>query len=394
MILAMVVASTTQAQISEAVKSALSEVPLIDGHNDLPWGIRTKHGGVLSKVDLHADLSNTDPSFHTDIPRLRAGMIGGQFWSVYVPAILPGARAVPAVMEQIDLTKQIIDAYPDTFELALTSEDVRRIHSEGKIASMMGIEGGNAIHNSLGVLRSFYDLGARYITLTHSVNLEWADSATDEPDHNGLTDFGKDIVREMNRIGMLVDLSHVSDDVMRDALEVAAAPVIFSHSSIRAVCDHPRNVPDDVLLKLKENGGVVMITFVGGYIDEEAKAWDDERRSIQDAIRANYPNDILKSMSEIDEWIAAHPAPETVTIAKVADHFDHVRNLIGVDYLGVGGDYDGTRLLPTGMKDVSGYPALFEELHSRGYTKEDLKKIAGENVLRVMKECEDFAAKK
>jgi membrane dipeptidase len=384
-------AGKADSRLAEA-RRLLRKVPLIDGHNDVPWMYR-KLSNDLAAVDFRGDTSRLKPAWATDIPRLRAGGLGAQFWSVYVPPRLPGAEAVQATVEQIDVVHQLCALYPETFELALTAADVERIHRKGRIASLIGMEGGHSINNSLATLRMMYQLGARYMTLTHTKNTDWADAAGDEAQHQGLTPFGEDIVLEMNRLGMLVDLSHVTDDTMRDALRVTKAPVIFSHSSARALCDHPRNVPDDVLRLTAANGGVVMVCFLPGYLTERERdefvAFDAER----ERLRAMFPNDEKSVEREMTAWRRSRPKPPRATLNDVADHVDHIRKVAGIDHIGIGSDYDGfSSLPPEGLEDVSKYPALLAELLRRGYSKADVKKIAGLNVLRVMRDAERVAS--
>ncbi|MCL4787965.1 MAG: dipeptidase [Verrucomicrobia bacterium] len=379
------------AQIAEARK-ILKQVPLIDGHNDVPWMYR-KRSNDLSSVDFRGDTSRLRPAWATDIPRLRAGGVGAQFWSVYVPAKLPGAEAVQATVEQIDVVHQLCALYPDTFELALTAADVERIHRKGKIASLIGMEGGHSINNSPATLRMMYQLGARYMTLTHTKNTDWADAAGDEAEHQGLTTLGEEVVLEMNRLGMLVDLSHVTDDTMRDALRVTKAPVIFSHSSARAVCDHPRNVPDDVLQLTAANGGVVMVCFLPGYVAESERDEFVALSAERERLRALHPEDERAVESAIAAWRRARPKFVRATLSDVADHVDHIRKVAGIDHIGIGSDFDGFGgLPPEGLEDVSKYPALLAELLRRGYSKNDIKRIAGLNVLRVMRAAEKVAA--
>ncbi len=372
----------------ERAKALHAKVPLIDGHNDLPWQIRRK-----ANRDVWAmDLAEPQPDLHTDIPRLREGMVGGQFWSVYVPVSMQGKEATRATLEQIDIVYQMIARYPDTFQLATTADEVEAAFAAGKIASMIGIEGGHSIDSSLGALRMFYRLGVRYMTLTHGRNIPWADSATDTVGVDGLTKFGEEVIREMNRLGMLADLSHVSPAAMRDVLEVTEAPVIFSHSSAFAVCGHVRNVPDDVLMQLAENGGVVMVTFVPGYISEETRLHGvkrNEERARLESIPGSTDESVAEAMAA---WNEANPTPPA-TLAQLADHIDHVRQVIGIDYIGIGGDYDGISTVIVGLEDVSTYPDLTAELIRRGYSDEDIMKILGHNVLRVMREAEAVAAR-
>src|SRR4051794_24914015 len=330
----------------------LRRFPLIDGHNDLPWALRGRADGDANQARF--DLDAPVAGLHTDLPRLAAGHVGAQFWSVYVPAQLAGDGAVAAVLEQIDLARRMIARYPEALGLALTADDVEQVFASGRVASLLGAEGGHAIAGSLGVLRTLYALGVRYLTLTHNANVGWADSATDEPQAGGLTGFGRDVVREMQRIGMLLDLSHVSPDTMRDVLDVAAAPVIFSHSSARALCDSPRNVPDDVLARLTANGGVCMVTFVPGFVSQECASWTAGLKA-EAARRGLDPRDLSQLFSIKDEWTAAHPVPEA-TLTQVADHIDHVRRVAGVEHVGLGGDFDGTEDVTVGLEDVSTYP--------------------------------------
>ncbi len=374
------------------VQKILARTPLIDGHNDLPWQYRARYGNRLSRMDIADDLTQLERPTHTDLARLRQGMLGGQFWSVYIPIDtyggIPGDTA--SVLKQIDVVYRLVERYPDDLEIALTAADVRRVHASGKIASMMGIEGGHAIEDSLAVLRMLYQLGARYMTLTHSDALRWADSATDEPRHGGLTPFGKEVVREMNRLGMLVDLSHVSAEVMHDALNIAEAPVIFSHSSVRTLVAHPRNVPDDVLDRLPENDGVVMVTFFPSYVSEELRQFWLARNIERARLNTLYPYDPTKAAELLRDWQDANPPPNS-TLIQVANHIDYIKDRIGVEYIGLGGDYDGMPPGPRGLEDVRGYPNLFIELLKRGYSDEDIAAIAGENVLRVMEKAEATA---
>jgi len=384
-------ADTGASQIAE-VRKILKQSPLIDGHNDVPWQYH-KNDPDMSKVDLRSDTGQLKPPWATDIPRLRAGGVGGQFWSVYVPAKLPGPEAVQMVVEQIDIVHQMCGRYSDAFELALTGDDVERIHKKGKIASLIGMEGGHSINNSLAVLRMTYKLGARYMTLTHTKNIDWADAAGDEPKVHGLTPFGEDVVREMNHLGMLVDLSHVTDETMRAAIKVSRAPVIFSHSSAWALCKHPRNVPDDVLQMVKANGGVVMICFLPGYLtqaeSEEYVAYDAER----ERLRKVYPNDDSLVESGLKEWKRSRPQVPPATLKDAADHIDHIRKVAGIDHVGIGSDFDGFSGPPQGLEDVSKYPDLLAELLRRGYSKDEIKKVAGQNILRVLRGAERVAAK-
>jgi membrane dipeptidase len=364
----------------------LGRFPLIDGHNDLPWAIRNS----FDKDPVKAGLTKRLPNTHTDIPRLVEGGIGGQFWSVYVPGTLGRDEAVTMVLEQIDIAHRMIAAYPDRFRLALTVGDVESAFADGKIASLLGAEGGHSIGGSLGVLRALYQLGVRYMTLTHNQNTGWADSATDEPDVGGLSDFGREVVREMQRLGMLVDLSHVAPTTMRHALETAEAPVIFSHSSARAVCDHPRNVPDDVLLRLKNNGGVCMVTFVPAFVSPQCAEWLQGLRA-EAARLGGDPNDLSALFDVIQpEYEKDNPEPEA-TLSQVADHIDHMREVAGLEHVGIGGDYDGTPSQPAGLRDVSRYPALFAELLRRGWSESDCAALAGGNLLRAFRDAEAHA---
>jgi membrane dipeptidase len=364
---------------------------LVDGHNDYPWELREKAGRDLEKLDI----AKPQPSLMTDIERLRAGGVGGQFWSVYVPGEMQGQTAVTATLEQVDIVHRMMRRYPETFELALTADDVERIHRKGKIASLIGMEGGHAIDNSLATLRMFHRLGARYMTLTHNKHLPWADCAAEKPVLGGLSPFGEEVVREMNWLGMLVDLSHVSPDTMADALGVAQAPVIFSHSSARAITDVPRNVPDDILQLLPKNGGVVMVTFVPGFVSTRVAKWSAERALFEAASRelekiANPGPDLLKT--RLAEWDKTHPAPRA-TIADVADHIDHIKKIAGIDHIGLGGDFDGITSVVEGLENVSTYPALTAELLRRGYKDDEIKKLLGGNILRVMREAEKVSAR-
>jgi membrane dipeptidase len=333
------------------------------------------------------------PPMVTDIARLRTGGVGGQFWSVYIPATMTNSAGVQAVIEQIDIVHRMVARYPEAFELALTADDVERIHRKGKVASLIGMEGGHSIGNSLAALRMTYKLGARYMTLTHTKNTDWADAAGDVAQHHGLTPFGVEIVHEMNRLGMLVDLSHVTDETMRAALKVTKAPVIFSHSSARALCDHARNVPDDVLKMTAENNGVVMVCFMPGYLTERERvdytAWSAER----ERLTARFGEDTAKIEAALDDWRKTHREPQAATLADVANHVDHIRKVAGVDHVGLGGDFEGFRGAVTGLEDVSKYPDLLVELLHRGWTRAEIKKLVGQNVLRVMRDVERVAAK-
>ena len=374
----------------DQAKRILEEVPLIDGHNDVPWQYRRRVDNHLDSIDLAQSTKELDPPMHTDLARLREGRVGGQFWSVYIPSSIVGEEAVQTTMEQVDFVYRMTDRYSDDLEMAYTADDVRRIHENGKIASLIGMEGGHSINNSLAVLRMFYEMGARYMTLTHADNPDWADAATDDPEFNGLSEFGEEVVREMNRLGMLVDLSHVSAETMHDALDVTRAPVIFSHSSAYGLVDHPRNVPDDVLERTAENNGLVMITFVTSFVSNEMRQYNADRSARAGELNALYPDDPDRRSELMDEWEEENPLP-LPDIYDVADHIDYVKDKIGVEYVGIGGDYDGITLLPEGLEDVSTYPDLFAELLSRGYTEEELKKIAGLNALRVMEDVEEVA---
>lgn len=383
------------------VAQILKRTPLIDGHNDLPWEIRERLHSKFSAMNL-ADTSTVPVpadgvALMTDINRLRRGGVGGQFWSVYVPADMPGPLAVQATLEQIDIVRQMAERYPHDFELAYTAADVRRIHKAGRIASLIGIEGGHQINNSLPVLREMYALGARYMTLTHSSNNDWADSATDAPKHHGLTAFGREVVHEMNRLGMLVDISHVSAETMRAVLQTTEAPVMFSHSSARAIVDHPRNVPDDVLRLLARNGGVVMVNFYPGYVSEARNRWEADYA----AERARYDSPPFagiyigqpdRAKAALDEWVKAHPAPKVV-LGEVADHIEHVRRVAGIDHVGLGSDFDGIPLAPVGLEGVDKYPDLLVELMRRGWTDDEIAKLAGENILRVLASAESVSVR-
>jgi membrane dipeptidase len=384
------------------VEQVLLRTPLIDGHNDLPWEIRDRFKSDLAAVDLKADTKHLPyppdaAPLMTDIPRMRAGLMGGQFWSVWIPSGMKGPEAVQTTLEQMDLVKRMAARYPDDFEMAYTAADVRRIHQSRRIAAMIGIEGGHQINNSLAALRQMYDAGARYMTLTHTLNTAWADSATDTPLHHGLTPFGIEVVREMNRLGMLVDLSHVSPETMKAALAASEAPVIFSHSSARAVVDHPRNVPDDVLRAVAANGGVVMVNFAPGYVSDARYHWDADEAA--ERARANNPPYIglyigqpERAKAAVAAWTEKHPQP-SATLAQVADHAEHIRQVAGIDHVGLGSDFDGIGDAPVGLDGVDKYPALLEELMRRGWTDADIAKIAGENVLRVMAAAEKVAVK-
>jgi membrane dipeptidase len=372
----------------DAASKLHKSVPLIDGHNDLPWQYREKVKRKFSELDV----SKPQPQLMTDIARLREGGVGAQFWSVYVPTDFEGADAVPATLEQIDVVYELTRLHPETFEIALTAADVERVFASGKIASMIGMEGGHSIDGSLATLRMFYRLGARYMTLTHSRNTPWADSATDEPLLGGLSEFGREVVREMNWLGMLVDLSHVSPQTMHDALDTAVAPVIFSHSSARALCDHRRNVPDDVLKRLPANGGVVMVTFVPSFVSPQVKAHDERRDDERKRLRglAGATDDGVEDA--LRTWGRANPAPRA-TLAQVANHIDHIRKVAGIDHLGLGSDFDGITSVPEGLEDVSKFKDLTRELLSRGYSDEDIQKILGRNLLRVMRSAEETSAR-
>ncbi|HYB46064.1 MAG TPA: dipeptidase [Streptosporangiaceae bacterium] len=370
-----------------SARDLLRRFPLVDGHNDLPWALRERSPGDLVGVDLAGPV----PGTHTDLPRLAAGGVGAQFWSVFVPASLAGDSAVTAVLEQIDLARRMIARYPQALGFALTAGDAERIFASGRVASLLGAEGGHAIAGSLGVLRMLYALGVRYLTLTHNSNVGWADSATDEPQAGGLTEFGRDVVLEMQRIGMLVDLSHVSVSTMNDALDLAQAPVIFSHSSARAVCDNPRNVPDDVLARLPGNGGVCMVTFVPGFVSQDCADWLAGLKA-EAARRGLDPKDFAQLYSIKAGWEAAHPPPRA-TLAQVADHVEHVRRVAGVEHVGLGGDFDGTPDATVGLEDVSTYPALLAELLARGWSESDCAALAGGNLLRVLREAESLAGR-
>ncbi len=378
--------------LAARVARILAEVPLIDGHNDLAENYRERVADHLSRIDISKDTGALEHPLSTDIPRLRKGGVGGQFWSVYVSTNLKGADPVVAMFEQIDLVHRMIARYPETFELAGTAADVVRIHKAGRIASLIGMEGGHSIDNSLGVLRQAYACGARYMTLTHWQNTDWADAATDKPAHGGLTAFGREVVREMNRLGMLVDLSHVSDASMLAAMETSQAPVIFSHSSARALCNHVRNVPDEILKRVAANGGIVMVNFMPGFVSEEVRIADAPLEAEWTRLGTLYPNDTKRIEAGIKAFRDAHPSPKA-TLAQVADHIEHIRAVAGANHVGIGSDFDGISSTPVGLEDVSKYPALLEELLRRGWTDGDVKKIAGGNILRVMREVERTAGR-
>ncbi|MCM1945423.1 dipeptidase [Streptomyces sp. G2] len=373
-------------RLAEA-RALLAEAPVVDGHNDLPWALRQQCGYDLDLLDIAGDRS---ASLHTDLARLRAGGVGAQFWSVYVPGALAGDHAVSATLEQIDAVDRLVERYAADLAPARTADDVRKVRAEGRIASLKGAEGGHSIDNSLATLRAFHALGVRYMTLTHNENNDWADSATDEPRHGGLTAFGRAVVREMNRCGMLVDLSHVAATTMRDALDASAAPVVFSHSSARAVCDHPRNIPDDVLERLPANGGVAMATFVPKFILPAAVEWtlraDENLRA-----HGRHHLDTTPEAKALHAAFEARDPRPVATAATVADHLDHMREAAGVDHIGIGGDYDGTAFTPAGLDDVAGYPNLIAELLDRGWSRADLTKLTWSNALRVLGDAEAVA---
>ncbi len=385
--------STMSSQATERdlarAKKVLASSPLVDGHNDLAWAIRED---TTAPLDVAAYDLRKRTRGHTDLARLKKGMVGGQFWSIYIPGEVKDSGYARIQLEQFDVARRFISMYPDHFELALTAKDVRDAFKRGRIGSLLGMEGGHAIENSLGALRSYYALGARYMTLTHNVTLDWADAANDSVKHNGLTAFGKEVVREMNRLGMLVDLSHVSPAGMSDALDVTEAPVIFSHSNARGLVDVPRNIPDSILRRLPKNGGVVMVTFVPSFISKEFAAYDRSLSEAAREVRRRLGTDEAAIRRETNAWTTAHPQP-VVTLPMVADHIEYIKKIAGADHIGIGGDFDGIGVTIKGLEDVSTYPALFSELAHRGWSDGDMRKLAGENVLRALVKAEDVAAR-
>lgn len=368
--------------VSDEALRVHRETFVFDGHNDLPWKIRTAAGGSLDGIDLAAGV----PAYDTDIPRLRRGNVGAQFWSVFVPAdTARQGTALQTTIEQIALVREIVRRHPDSFEIALTADDVDRCRAAGRIASLIGVEGGHCIEDSLANLRRLHELGARYMTLTHADTVGWADAATDEPRHGGLTPFGEEVVREMNRLGMLVDLSHVSPETMRHALRVTSAPVIFSHSSARAIADHPRNVPDDVLRLTAANGGVVMVTFYSGFVHPESARRRADMFAVNRRLHREHPQEADYKAAK-KRWEAEHPI-DRGSVHDVVDHIDHVVKIAGIDHVGIGSDFDGVGLLPRQLEDVAAYPAITQELLNRGYAPEQIARIMSGNVLRVLREA-------
>lgn len=370
--------------VTDAARRIHAASFVFDGHNDLPWMVRTEAGSSFDQADLNKNLG---PKFHTDVARLRAGNVGAQYWSVYIPpSASRDGKALLQTLEQIQLVHTMVKRYPEVFELARTADDVIRIQKSGKVASLMGVEGGHCIEDSIENLRRLHSLGAGYMTLTHSDTLAWADAATDDARHGGLTPFGEEVVREMNRLGMLVDLSHVSDDTMKDALRVTSAPVIFSHSSARSIAEHPRNVPDDVLQLLKPNGGVVMINFYPGFIHPESAQRRARMFHVSRELKAKYPND-AEYKKALKEWEQANPI-QPGSIFDVCDHIDHVKKIAGIDHVGLGSDFDGIPIVPRQLEDVSTYPFITQELLNRGYSAVEIHKIMSGNILRVMRAAE------
>ncbi|VVS97812.1 Membrane dipeptidase [Sphingomonas sp. EC-HK361] len=389
--LALLAAAQAAPAIPARIERLLTRAPVIDGHNDLAWEIREGANAKVETVDLKADTTKRPHPLQTDIPRARAGHLGGQFWSVYIPASITGPAAVETTLEEIDIVRRFVAANPDAFAMATTADDIRRIQKSGRIASLLGVEGGHQIDGRLSVLREYKALGVGYMTLTHSKSLDWADSATDGPRANGLSDFGRKVVAEMNRIGMIVDVSHVSDATMAAALAASKAPVMASHSSARALADAPRNIPDDLLRAIGANGGVVMVNFYPAFLSRQWRAWDKARTDYAKSV--GVPADVYgpRSAAPLVAWDAAHPEP-LVTAATVADHVAHVARVAGVDHVGIGGDYDGiSGTGPVGMKGVDGYPKVFAELARRGWSDTDLVKLSQGNILRVMERVEAVA---
>ena len=386
--------------LNERAVRLLSEMPLIDGHNDFPDKVREHYGNHLSDIDLTGDLGKIkiNEPFQTDIPRLRQGHAGGVFFTAYIPVSLEGASAVTRTFEQIDLIHRIIEQYPNDFAPALTASDIEKNHASGKISVLIGIENGSGIGNSLAILRQAYNCGARYLTLTHMKTIDWADACnwdpifTNQEVHGGLTPFGKEVVKEMNRLGMMVDLSHVSDSTAVDALEVTEAPVIFSHSGARAVCNHVRNVPDYILRLLDKNDGIIMVNFTSNFVSEEVRIASIPISAEWKLLSELYPDDPGKADSEFYAWVADKKFPKA-TISDLADHIDHIRDIAGIDHIGIGSDFDGTDATPVGLEDVSGYPELIVELLRRGYSDDDIRKITGGNILRVMRSVEQISVR-
>jgi len=391
-------AQTDSALIRHALRLQRA-VPMIDGHNDLPWKLRTRGSDSFDSSDLgrvvfswdSMDIARPQPQLATDIPRLRAGGVGGVFWSTWVPVEMIPADAAKIELEQIDIVRRMPERYPRVFALARTADDILRIHRQGKIAVLIGMEGGHVIENSLPLLRMYYDLGARYMTLTHFATLAWADAAGDDSTHRGLTPFGRAVVGEMNRLGMLVDLAHVSDSVMAQALRLSRAPVIFSHSSARALDPGvPRDVPDEILRMVPANGGVVMVNFYCPFVDSVTAAYERERGQVAAAARKSGA-DSLGVAAALRQWDQAHPVPPRPTVAEVADHIDHIRRVAGIDHVGYGSDFDGMDCAPQGLEDVSDFPKLTAELIRRGYSDRDVEKVIGLNVIRVLRQAEAVA---
>ena len=379
----------------QVAAAALAAAPVWDGHNDVPEQLRDRYRNVIAGFDFNDTMTvpqveGSSVAMHTDLARLKQGHVGAQFWSVYVSAQLPEPQAVVAVLEQIDVMKRVIARHPDRLAFVTSADGVEAAMKQGRIASLLGMEGGNSIGESLAVLRQTYDLGARYLTLTHSRTLNWADSATDAPRHGGLTEFGRTVVREMNRIGMLVDLSHVSEATMMDALDEAKAPVIFSHSGARAIDGHARNVPDAVLARLPANGGIVMAVGYPAFLSERLRQWQANEAGEKARLESLWRGDPDAVKAGVEEWRAANPTPHA-SISDYADHIDHIRRVAGIDHVGLGGDFDGMDIAPDGMPDVSAYPALFTELARRGYAQADLEKIASKNMMRVLRAAEGYA---
>jgi membrane dipeptidase len=373
---------------SARIRNLLTSTPVIDGHNDLPWAVRQRTRYDLSDLDITTDLSAT--GLHTDIPRLRAGGVGAQFWSVYVPSSLAGEGAVAATLEQIDFVYQLAARYPADFAVARTADEVEAAHRDGRIASLIGVEGGHSIANSLGTLRMLAALGTRYMTLTHAQNTRWADSATDEPAVGGLSAFGQEVVRECNRLGVMADLSHVAPATMHATLDVSTAPAFFSHSSARAVTDHPRNVPDDVLARVRDTNGVVLVTFVSGFVNEQCQQWMDALIRFEVGLVTEGVEDGTEMRSRIDGYVADHPRPPC-SVGDVARHVEHVRAAAGIDAVGLGSDFDGFTGTPDGLADVSAYPNLLSELADRGWSDDDLGKLTWRNTIRVLRDTEAAA---